>query len=45
MSQPNQYELLKQIRFLPFFLAQFLGAFIRSARKRVELGQLEPPRF
>src|SRR6266705_2053890 len=27
MSQPNQYELLKQRRFLPFFLTQFLGAF------------------
>jgi 1-acyl-sn-glycerol-3-phosphate acyltransferase len=27
MSQPNQYELLKQRRFLPFFVTQFLGAF------------------
>ena len=27
MSQPNQYALLKQRRFLPFFLTQFLGAF------------------
>ena len=27
MSQSNQYELLKQRRFLPFFLTQFLGAF------------------
>src|ERR1041385_410957 len=27
MGQPNQYELLKQRRFLPFFLTQFLGAF------------------
>jgi 1-acyl-sn-glycerol-3-phosphate acyltransferase len=27
MSHPNQYALLKQRRFLPFFLTQFLGAF------------------
>ena len=27
MSQPNQYALLKQRRFLPFFVTQFLGAF------------------
>jgi len=27
MSQPGQYELLRQRRFLPFFLTQFLGAF------------------
>ncbi|HVS25832.1 MAG TPA: MFS transporter [Burkholderiales bacterium] len=27
MSQPNQFQLLKQKRFLPFFLTQFLGAF------------------
>ena len=27
MSQPSQYELLRQKRFLPFFLTQFLGAF------------------
>ena len=27
MHQPNQYELLKERRFLPFFLTQFLGAF------------------
>src|SRR6266853_3907305 len=27
MSQPSQYELLRQRRFLPFFLTQFLGAF------------------
>src|SRR5215467_1453787 len=27
MSQHNQYELLGQRRFLPFFLTQFLGAF------------------
>jgi 1-acyl-sn-glycerol-3-phosphate acyltransferase len=26
MSQPNQYELLRQRRFLPFFFTQFLGA-------------------
>src|SRR5690242_8127956 len=27
MSQHNQYELLGQKRFLPFFVTQFLGAF------------------
>lgn len=27
MHQPNQYQLLKERRFLPFFLTQFLGAF------------------
>jgi 1-acyl-sn-glycerol-3-phosphate acyltransferase len=27
MSQPNQYVLLGERRFLPFFLTQFLGAF------------------
>ncbi|MGH8743550.1 MAG: MFS transporter [Burkholderiales bacterium] len=27
MSHPNQFQLLKQKRFLPFFLTQFLGAF------------------
>jgi MFS family permease len=27
MSAHNQYDLLKQRRFLPFFLTQFLGAF------------------
>ena len=27
MSQHSQYELLKQRRFLPFFVTQFLGAF------------------
>ncbi|MGB5082784.1 MAG: MFS transporter [Burkholderiales bacterium] len=27
MIHPNQYELLRQRRFLPFFLTQFLGAF------------------
>ncbi len=27
MSQPNQYALLGERRFLPFFLTQFLGAF------------------
>src|SRR6267142_3035182 len=27
MSGDSQYELLKQRRFLPFFLTQFLGAF------------------
>ncbi|HTQ75658.1 MAG TPA: MFS transporter [Burkholderiales bacterium] len=27
MSQPNQYALLRQRRFLPFFVTQFLGAF------------------
>ncbi|HEX7594751.1 MAG TPA: hypothetical protein VF387_00275 [Gemmatimonadaceae bacterium] len=27
MSGHSQYELLKQRRFLPFFLTQFLGAF------------------
>ncbi len=27
MSQPNQFELLKQRRFGPFFSVQFLGAF------------------
>ena len=27
MSQNNQYALLKQRRFLPFFVTQFLGAF------------------
>jgi hypothetical protein len=27
MSQQNQYALLKQRRFLPFFVTQFLGAF------------------
>lgn len=27
MSQPNQFALLKQRRFLPFFVTQFLGAF------------------
>ena len=27
MGAPNQYELLKQRRFLPFFITQFLGAF------------------
>ena len=27
MSRHNQYELLGQRRFLPFFLTQFLGAF------------------
>jgi MFS family permease len=26
MSQPNQYQLLKQRRFAPFFWVQFLGA-------------------
>jgi hypothetical protein len=27
MSQPNQFSLLKQRRFAPFFWTQFLGAF------------------
>ncbi len=27
MSSPNQFSLLKERRFLPFFLTQFLGAF------------------
>jgi len=27
MSHPSQYQLLRQRRFLPFFLTQFLGAF------------------
>ena len=27
MQQPNQYQLLGERRFLPFFLTQFLGAF------------------
>lgn len=27
MSQPSQFSLLKQKRFLPFFLTQFFGAF------------------
>ena len=27
MSQQNQYELLRERRFLPFFLTQLLGAF------------------
>ena len=27
MSQPNQFDLLKQRRFGPFFSVQFLGAF------------------
>jgi len=27
MSEHNQYALLRQRRFLPFFVTQFLGAF------------------
>jgi len=42
MSQPGQYELLRQRRFLPFFLTQFLGAFNDNVYKNalVILGEV-----